>query len=147
MTLVYDATTQRWRVTEHMQGDVIQTTYSSGNFTGSGSMVWSVDMADQVTYTYCLTGKLLTVFLQIDSTTVGGTPSTALQVVIPGGFVAAWGQYTPCQVIDNGTGALGVAQVAATGTTIYVYRSPAAPNWTANANDTSIRVTMTIAVQ
>ncbi len=147
VTLVYDATTARWRVTEHMQGDVIQTTYSSGNFSASGSMVWSVDSGDQVTYTYCLVGKLLQVFLQIDSTTIGGTPSIALQIVIPGGFVAAWGQYVPCHVIDNGTGAIGIAQVVATGTTIYVYRSPASPNWSATTNDCSLRVAMTIAVQ
>src|SRR3990167_787127 len=58
-------------------------TFSAGDFTASGSMTWTVDAGDVVTYAYTIINKVMTVLFYIDPTTVGGTPSTSLQIAIP----------------------------------------------------------------
>ena len=80
----YDGT--QWQLIGHEQGMWITPPFSSGNFTGSGSMTWTVGAGNVGTYSYKLTGTTLTVVLSLGSTSVGGVPSTGLQVAIPGGF-------------------------------------------------------------
>ncbi len=138
VTLEYDDTIALWRVVSHTQGAVVAVPYAGGNFTGSGSLSVTVASGDQVTFSYMLVGRLLTIFLQIDGITLSGT-GVAIQIAIPGGFVSANALYTPIITQDNGTFAIGFAQVTAAGSIIYVYATPAAPNWAGSTNNSAIR--------
>lgn len=136
-TLVYDATTARWRVAQHRQGALIAVPYSGANFTGTGSITWTVDSADQTTFAYVLNGTVLSVYVVLDATSVSGT-GIALKIKIPGGFTAARNMYAPIVTIDNGTPTSGLIQ-AVGDTFMYIYAQFSGPNWTASSNNTYIR--------
>jgi hypothetical protein len=87
-TYEYDATVAApgWRLVSHEQGAFISHPYSAGDYTGNGSMTWTVGSDDVVTFDYFLSGRQITVLLVLANTTVGGTASTQLSVVLPGGF-------------------------------------------------------------
>ena len=84
--------------------------FNAGNFTGNGSMTWTVAEAD-VKYLKSVTlGKLCVVAFDIVTTTVGGTPSNILRMDIP---LTAAGDSSlafinPLWRIDDGTSGLGV---------------------------------------
>jgi hypothetical protein len=111
--------------------------YNAGNFTGSGSLTWTVDNADQVTFKYVINGKLMTVFFQIDNTTITGA-GAACQIAIPGGFTAGSTLYGSIIIQDAGVWGISQIQVAG-GTTIYVYKDFNGTNWTGGTNNNSIR--------
>jgi hypothetical protein len=86
-TYQYDATTARWRLVVHEQGAMIAVPYASGNFTASTGS-WTVASGDQILFSYSLKGRLLTVILYLDATTVSATP-TQLKVAMPGGYTTS----------------------------------------------------------
>ncbi len=121
--------------------------FSAGNFTGSSSMTWTVGSGDVETYEYAMVGKMMTVLFSINTTTVGGTPDTALKIAIPGSKVAAKAAYNAMAVIsDNSSLTTGNARVSAGGTTIQIFRTDAA-NWTASTDATSVRGQITFEIQ
>jgi hypothetical protein len=100
--VIYDGTTARWRVVEHEQGAWINVPYSSGNFT-SDTGSWTVASGDVTTFKYRLSGRTLTVDIELFATTVGGTPQY-LRVAIPGGFTLSGDEYSAAGwCVDNGT--------------------------------------------
>lgn len=104
--------------------------YSAALFTGSGAMTWTVESSDMVSYRYCIVGSTMELVFDIWNSVVGGTPSTALTMTIPGGRAAAATRVTGTFVHnDGGTASIGSSSVSAT--KVYLYRSLAAPNWTA----------------
>ena len=134
---VYDATTDRWRIACVDPGAPIAVTFSAGNFTGNGSMTWTVGAGDQGTFQYTQRGKLLRVALQVVSSTVGGTPNTHLQVAIPGGFTAGGTCRVGCSLLDNSIADIGVAGVTSSTTVIYVMLR-AGGNWAASTDGTHV---------
>ncbi|MGE0450578.1 MAG: hypothetical protein AB7Q29_13480 [Vicinamibacterales bacterium] len=88
MLLVYDGTAERWAVTCLSPGAPIDIAHSAGDFTGSGSMTWTVEVADLVRFTVQQHGRQVVVDVIIADATIGGTPSTSLQVQLPYGWVA-----------------------------------------------------------
>lgn len=88
--LNYDATATRWRLVSHEQGAWITPTYAGGNFTGNGSMTWTVDSGDITLFRYRLSGRTLHVAFKIDTATIGGTVNTFLQI-----SNAAYGGFAP----------------------------------------------------
>ena len=73
-------------------GDWTDVAYAAGNFTGSASMTWTVEAADQSVYKYALVaGHTLILSAQLFSTVVGGTLDYELRVAIPGGYTAKAG--------------------------------------------------------
>lgn len=62
--------------------------YSSGNFTGNGSMTWTVDSGDVALNRYVVMGKTMVWSVALVTTTIGGTPNTTLNIAIPGGYTA-----------------------------------------------------------
>jgi hypothetical protein len=137
--------TERARTTP--MGEWTSVAFAGGNFTASGSMTWTVDSGDQVTYAYKLVGKSLTVAVWLATTTVGGTLSTQLNVAIPGGFVSAKAMSGATgAVLDNGAGVPGVVSVAAGGTVLVVQRADLA-NFTAATNNTQVRFTFEFEIQ
>jgi len=91
MLLVYDDTTDRWREVLLTPGNPIAHTFDAADYTGNGSMTWTVASGDVVVDLYQQIGKQLTVWFTANTTTVGGTLNTTLRKKIPGAFSAASG--------------------------------------------------------
>ena len=111
--------------------------FNAANFTGSGSMTWTVASGDVATNDYTLIGKTLLWGFDFQTTTVGGTPSTTLRVAIPGGFTASKFMSTLCYGSDNGTITTVLAYVGASGTVLNFERQDGA-NWAAATDATRI---------
>jgi hypothetical protein len=139
---MYDATTARWRMVSHNQGNWIVQTFNAGDFTGNGSMTVTVASGDVNTYKYFLEGRKLTVRLIINTITIGGTPNTNLQVAIPGGFSSGGPARNVAFIVNNGVAEVGRIFWAASGTNI-VFQRPGAVNWTAAADLAGIETVMT----
>lgn len=111
--------------------------YAAGDFTASGSMTWTVQAGDVSTYAYAILGKIMIVSLYLVTTTIGGTPSNALIIKIPGSKTATKTTANPVYILDNGGGAAGYCYVTA-GTTLIVCKRTDGANFTASTNLTSI---------
>jgi len=146
-TYQYDGTAlqARWKLIEHFQGDFIDVAYSAGNFTAGGSMTWTVDAGDQITYAYYLSGRILTVVTYLDTTSIGGTPALQLFIAIPVGFTASRKFQNVSTLFDNGVFALAYVRVSVSGTTIEIGRGDTT-NLTASTNNTYIRVLIAFSV-
>jgi len=59
--------------------------FSAGNFTAAGSMTWTVGSGDVITNKYKVNGKTLYWIVELNATTVGGTPSNQLKIAVPTG--------------------------------------------------------------
>lgn len=138
--LVYDGTTDRWRGAAIEPGSPIVVAHAGGNYTGSGSMTWTVEAADQVTYTYRQAGKFLYVTVNINASSVGGTPSTTLQIALPSGFVCTRSFLVPSVAVNNGVLASSYINPVAGGTVLRVFLLSGG-NWTASTNNTNVLAT------
>jgi hypothetical protein len=147
-TYEYDITTARWRLIGHEQGAWITPAYAAGNFTGTGSMTWTVDAGDVAVFSYRLSGRKLDVLLNLQTTSVGGTPSSQLQAAIPGGFTAAVAiTNLPYTRNDNGVGnGFAIYQVSLNGALIRFFTDFGGSNWTAATNTTYIYAFLSIPV-
>lgn len=143
--LVYDATTARWRLVAHEQGAFITPTFAAGNFTANGAMTWTVDAGDVTTYAYMLRGRTLFVEFDIQTTTVGGTLNSLLNVAIPAGYTLAKQQFSAAVwANNNGTPTTGLIGGPAAATVLGINKSDLT-NWAAATNNT--RVASSICVE
>lgn len=126
-------------------GEWTDVAFASGNFTASGSMTWTVQSADQITFEYMLIGHTMFLNVYLDSTTVGGTASNQLFIKIPGSFTAAKKVQGMSLGFDNGVAVSTFTRVSASGTTIEVGKSDVS-NFTLSTNNTFIRVIMAFEV-
>lgn len=134
--LVYDDTTDRWRVIHHNQGAMITRTFAAGNYTGSGAMTVTVASGDVTTDAYYLNGRMLTVMIEVGTFTTGGVAAAEVRVAIPGGFTAAKSTRNACTVQNNGGGLdEGWLTVTAAGTTIAGFRGNNYTTTWANGTD------------
>ena len=139
--LIYDGTSERWRVVQHTQGAWITTPYTSADYTGG----WGVDPADVVTFAYLLKARSLTVAFHWQTTDVTGAPTT-ISVVLPGAFRAAKQIGSVFSLNDNGTFRLGYAQVLVASTTIDFERDDGVA-LAASAGLTELRGQLTVEVR
>jgi hypothetical protein len=109
--------------------------FNAGNFSGSGGMTWTVTSGEVIDYSYTVTGKIETVFWQLNGTTVGGTLNPVLNMTIPGGNTAANNTAIGVfSVPNNGNWQAAGAAVTAGNTYISLYVDPTeATNWTASS--------------
>ena len=114
---MYDGT-QFNLINPQNSGRWITPAFSAGDFTANGSMTWTVAAGDVTTYAYTIDGKRMTVVFTLVNTTVGGTPNTTLQIVIPASKTATKTVSNAVWIDDNTTGVIGYATVTASGTTI-----------------------------
>lgn len=121
-------------------------TFAAGDFTANGSMTWTVEAGDAVTYAWRQDGKTMTVLVTLATTTVGGTLNSQLLVKVPGSRVAAKRTINPCFILDNNVRGSAYLEVTAGGTNIIVQRVDGA-NYTASANQTSVFGQITFEVQ
>lgn len=106
-------------------------TFASGNYTGNGAMTFG--SVTQTVFEFAITGKTLTIWLNI-SGTVGGTPNTALQVALPGGFIGNLISNGAATIFNNAVWSQSAWQVNASGTVIQFFSTSAGSvNWTAGA--------------
>ena len=129
-------------------GEWVSPAYNSSNFTATGLMTWTVDSGDISTYAYTLVGKTLTVAFVIDSSSVGGTLSTTLNVKIPGGYTSAKYVYAIGRASDNGTAAASLCRTVPASSYIDFFKDTAgAANWSASTNNTSAACLITFEIQ
>lgn len=121
----------------YARGNHIPVLYAATNFTANGTMTWTVQSADHTTLTYMQVGKTFTMVFVLVNTSTGGVANTTLQILIPLARTAARVMANPVVLRDNGTRVMGVARVAAGGTTVNIQRLDGA-NFTASANATDV---------
>ena len=109
--------------------------FVAGDFTGSGSMTWTVAAGDVVHFRYMILGNIMVVEVEVSLTTVGGTPSAALNIKIPASKTALYGRKIPVYASDNGT--IEIAYCSVSGTSLSFYRVSGS-NWSAATNTTGI---------
>ena len=110
-------------------------TFAAGDYTGNGSMDWTVASGDVITMAYTIIDKMMTVIFDIDTTTVAGTPNTTLQIAIPASKVATKQVTNGCYLLDNNARTTGFCRVAASGTVIQILRTDAVA-FSASTNQT-----------
>lgn len=115
-------------------GWFIVPTFSAGIFTGSGAMTWTVIAGNVATFEYEIVGNDASLNFFVSGTTIGGTPSTALQITLP--VTATTRIRAPCSVINgNGTQGTGVMEILASSSTLKIYLDATqTTNWTAGAS-------------
>jgi hypothetical protein len=113
--------------------------YNAANFTGNGSMTWGVDSGDVETYSYCIIGKTMQVRFFLNTTTVGGSLNTALQIAIPASKTCSgdapfmYGKY-------QGTWSMACGLVTNGATVISLFTDlTQSGNWSASTNTTYVK--------
>lgn len=129
----YDGTD--WRLIAHEQGAWITQTFAAGDYTGNGSMTWTVSSGNAIRNTYKLTGKDLAHNIYIANTSVGGTLNTQLRLKVPGGFSMATDEGGAIVGIDNATAIAGAAWIATAGTNV-LFTKPNSGNWSSSGSAT-----------
>src|ERR1035437_7263050 len=145
-TFIYDVTNTRWNLVEHEQGAWITPTYAAGNYAGGSPQTWTVDAGDVALQKYWLRGRTLSVAFALNTTSVGGAPSTQLFInrAACGGFQGISATVFPdlfVRVIDNGgTPVPGRMIVYQDATILLIIYSTVAgvANWTAATNTTQV---------
>ena len=121
-------------------------TFAAGDFTGGGSQTWTVAAGDVETYAYSFSGKMMTVFFGILTSTVGGTPHPDLRIAIPASRIATKVvKNASAYILDNLTRSVGTVQVNAGGTFIVIQKADVA-NWAASTNQTYVQGQITFEV-
>lgn len=112
--------------------------FSAGNFTGSGTITWTVASGDQGVFRYVEIGKTMFVTVQLNTTTVSGTGSD-LRLTVPNGRTIGGGAYQgAARILDNGTADEGWWYAAGGLTYIAFKRNITGSNWSASTNNTYI---------
>lgn len=99
----YDEVTARWRLVNHNQGDWINVPFNATNFSGSGSMTWTVTSGEVLTNKFILTNRSLVWSLQVSLTSVGGTLSNVLILAIPNSYQSNDSNVSMMFAVDNST--------------------------------------------
>ena len=96
------------RERQYAAGEPVDIPLVSADFTGSGTLTWTVLPKNLLTLAYSLTGMEMLFAVGLSSTTVAGA-GNILQVMLPGGFLAA-------RRVDGATGVLNDAGTLTSGT-------------------------------
>lgn len=128
---------ERGRTTTAL-GDPYTVPFTPGHFTGFGAQTWTVVAGNVTTWAYTLMGSTMTLWFDLRTTTVGGTPSAGLLIKIPDGWYAALTVTNEIRIVDNGVLAAGFIQTTIKANQLTVFRNDAA-NWAASVNATSVQ--------
>jgi hypothetical protein len=128
-------------------GTRVDVPFNATNFAATGAMTWTLTAPDQATYSYVLNGKILTVFVQLNTTTVGGTVAgNNLTIKMPNGVLAAK-TVAQCGLgAPGGAATEGIIVSVTTGSNLITLLRYAA-NWIAGADNTSVNFVATIPIQ
>lgn len=100
--------------------------YSAGNFTANGSMTWTVDSGDVITYEYVIFGKMMFLIFTVSASSIGGTPNTDLLLTIPASKVVAKEAHGHADFVLGATWISGSARAIIGDTKIHILRSDGA---------------------
>lgn len=130
------AKTQLYDQIDALLANIQTPSFVAGDYTGSGSMTVTVDAGDVLVLKYQVTNKLMTIWFELTTFSIGGTPSTAVRRAIPGGFTALSRARELIHVVDNGTNKTGVAFVNTSSTFIEFYVDlTLTTSWAASTNN------------
>ena len=119
--------------------------YAAGDFTGSGSLTWTVDSGDVAVNRYTDIGLTMLWSLGVVTTTTGGTASTELRVTLPASRTVSATTTGVCAGIDNGTEVPSVWTATAGNTYVSFFRTISGANWSnASTNATALRCMVTV---
>jgi hypothetical protein len=122
--LLYDGTTSRWRIAAYNPGNAIAIPYSASDFTGYGTMTWTVDAGDVLTNQYKQWGTVLELTQAIISSTLGGTATQFVMFLLPNGFTFGVNQVAIAgRLFDTPNYVLGVVTSAISITTTQLFIS------------------------
>lgn len=95
-------------------GTVVNVPYNAGDYTGSGSLVWTVASGDVTDFSYCfLNDKYVNLNIRVEGTDISGT-GTTLTIALPAAITPLKGAAGPCLIADNGSlSVLGFYSIAA----------------------------------
>lgn len=118
--------------------------YDAGNFVGSASMTWTVQSGDLINASYSILGDTATVNYTIQTSSVGGTNSTALLITMP--VTAAERVDTACLAGNNST-TLDASWcfVGASSNVLNIYLRGGG-TWTTSTNNTAVYVQISFKV-
>jgi len=120
--------------------------FSAGDFTGGGSMTWTVAAGDIGGDAYIIIGKTVVYSFNYGTTTVGGTPSSNLKRAIPAAIqptsvgTQIWS--TTYIANDNGTEKVGQVYVFAADNTVINFQLITDANWAASTDNTALQGTL-----
>jgi hypothetical protein len=129
-----------------LTGTWTEVAHDGANFTQSGAGTWVVEAGDQKTFAYQARGKSVLIAFDIWTSTTTAVMGNQLRIAIPGGYTAKRIVSTPIRVTDNGTPAIGYAQVEAAGTAINCYLV-AGGNWAVGANNVAVQGQIEIEIE
>lgn len=119
-------------------GKWIDVPYAASNFSGTGTMVWTVTSGNQASYAYMVLGRTVFVQLNLTGTTVSGAPGQPFNVTLPAGVTPIRAVETVGYSIDAGlTGQPVRIRLAAGDPKFYLSRVDFA-NWAISAGLTNL---------
>jgi len=132
--LIYDGTTNRWRIDDVHPGKAIDVAFSAGNFTASAGD-WTLTSPDQVVFRYQQEGRRVYLEFNFNNTTVSATPNgLRFALAATTGFTVSGRVLQPCRLDDNGTASLGQADFNSVES--FVQLSKLSGNWSTATDNT-----------
>lgn len=134
----YVASDGYWRVGVISHGRTVLSAYSAGNFLASGSMNWVVDAGDVFNLRHSQQSRTVTLYVQLLGTSMSGTPSHTLGLVIPG--IVPFGGFSSIGYArDNGTNVpIKISTYYTGGAGMFVIQKLDGSNWNISANNTDV---------
>lgn len=119
-------------------GETIVEPFRPGDFTGFGTMTWTVTQAAFITFDWNLVGDRMLLSFDLRNTTVVAVLTAALQMKIPGGYYAKRADANLCRILDNAVQATGYVQSTMDSNLLLIQRMDGA-NFAAAAANTSVK--------
>lgn len=120
-------------------------TFAAGNYTGSGSLTWTVTSGETGADMLIVRGNEATYYFEVTNSSTGGSAATALQISLAAGFAlsptATIDSYGTCSINDNAGGnATGTVRILSGSQSIQIFKDATlTANWS-NASTTSTTV-------
>lgn len=112
--------------------------FDANYFSGFGTMTWTVAFASVITFQYTIINNTMVLAFDLRGTTVVAVTTAALQIKLPGGYMASASVEQPLKLIDNGVNATGFAISSARSSTLLIERTDLVA-FTAAAGTTSVQ--------
>jgi len=143
---LYDGTA--WLMIAHQQGAWITPAFSAADFTGSGSMAWTVEAGDVVAMRFVVAGRSLTVAWYIGGTTLSGTASSSINISNGqwGGFQSAAKDALLGIITQDAGFAAGFAQVGPSSNVTKISLWKMSGSWALGTNTIGTYGTLTFEV-
>src|SRR3990167_4031982 len=142
----YDGTKSRWVLVHHEQGAWITRTFAAGDYTGDSSMTVTVASGDVSQDKHYLKGRTLHYGFELDTISIGGTPSTDVQIAIPAGFTGDGRSNATTLYSDNGGAHTAGRALVLASAAVVTCRIAAGAPWAGFTNATNIYGQIAIAV-